>query len=79
MKFSHAFYKEIFLDEDNIFSANLMENNEVERIRFDKSKLYAISGLSINKKIDANLSLPNGDGKKALSDILRTYAEEKKI
>ena len=56
-----------------------MENNEVERIRFDKSKLYAISGLSINKKIDANLSLRNVDGKKALSDILRTYAEEKKI
>ena len=48
-----------------------MENNEVERIRFDKSKLYAISGLSINQKNDANVSLPNVEGK--------TYAEEKKV
>ena len=67
------------LYEDNIFSANLTKNNEVERIRFDKSKLYAISGLSINQKIDANVSLPNVERKKALSDILRTYAEEKKV
>ena len=58
------FSKEIPLDEDNIFSANLTDNNEVEQIRFNKSKLYAISGLLINQTIDANLSLPNVEGKK---------------
>ena len=30
MEFSHVFCKEIPLDEDNIFSANLAENNGVE-------------------------------------------------
>ena len=30
MEFSHVFCKEIPLDEDNIFSANLTENNGVE-------------------------------------------------
>ena len=73
------FYKETALVEDNIFSANLTESNEVEQIKFNKSKLYAISGLLINQNIDVNISLPNVEGKKALSDILRTYAEEKKI
>ena len=74
MEFSHVFYKEIPLDEDNIFSANLTENNEVEQIKFKKSKVYAISGLSIDQ---SNVSLLNAERKKSLSDILRTYTEEK--
>ena len=72
------FYKETPLVEDNIFSTNLTKSNEVEQIKFNKSKLYAISGLLINQNIDANISLPNVEEKKVLSDILRTYAEEKK-
>ena len=35
------------------------------------------SGLSINQSVDGTVLLPNTEGKKALSDILRTYAEEK--
>ena len=77
MEFSHVFYKEIILDEGNIFSANLTENNEVEQVKFKKSKIHAISGLSIDQDTQSNVSLPNVEGKKALSDILRTYAEEK--
>ena len=78
MGFSHLLYKETPLVEDSIFSANLTESNEVEQIKFNKSKPYAISGLLISQNIDANISLPNVEGKKALSNILRTYAEEKK-
>ena len=77
MEFSHVLYKEIPLDEDNIFSANLTENKGVEQVKFKKSKIYAISGLSIDQDTQPNVSLPNIEGKKALSDILRTYAEEK--
>ena len=77
MEFSRVFYKELLLDEDNNFSANLTENNEVEQISFKKSKLYAISGLSIDHNTASNVSLPNVEGKKALSDILRTCVEEK--
>ena len=78
MEFSRVFYKEIPLDEDNIFSANLTENNEVEQIKLKKSELYAISGLSIDQDLKSKVSLPNIEGRKALSDILRVYAEEKK-
>ena len=77
MEFCQVFYKEIPLDEDNIFSGNLMENNEVEQVKFKKSKIYTISGLSIDQDTQSNVSLPNVEEKKALSDILRTYAEEK--
>ena len=78
MDFCHVFYKELPLDEDNIFSANLTENSGVEQVKFKKSKIYAISGLSIDHQdTQTNVSLPNIEGKKALSNILRTYAEEK--
>ena len=59
MEFSHVFYKELPLDNDNIFSANLTENNKVERIKFDKSKVFAISGLSIDQTVDRTVLLPN--------------------
>ena len=69
MEFSHVFYKEIPLDEDNVFSANLTKNNRVEQVKFKKSKIYAISGLSIDQDTQPNVSLPNIKGKKAFSDI----------
>ena len=55
-----------------------MENNEVKQIRFDKSKLYAINGLSINQKIDANVSLHNVEGKRLLT-IFYEHMQRKKI
>ena len=58
------FYKEIPLDEYNIFSPNLMENNGVEKVKFKKSKIYAVSGLSIDQDTQSNVSLPNVEGKK---------------
>ena len=30
----HIFYKELPLDENNIFTANLAEKNEVEKLKF---------------------------------------------
>ena len=77
MESSHVFYKKLPLDEDNIFLGNLPENNKVEQISFKKSKLYAISGPSIDQDTASNVSLPNEEGKKALSDILRMFVEEK--
>ena len=69
MEPSHVFYKELPLDESNIFFANLAENNEIKK--------YAISGLSINQDTTSYVSLPNIEGQEALCDILRTYSEEK--
>ena len=78
MEFSNVFYKELLVDEDNIFSANLTKNNEIEQIKFKKSKIYFISGLSIDQDLKSNVSLPNIEGRKALSGILRVYGEEEK-
>ena len=68
---------ELPIDEDNIFSANLTENNEIEQVKLKKSKIYTISRLSIDQDLKSNLSLPKIEGRKALSNILRVYAEEK--
>ena len=61
----------------NIFSADLRENNKVEQIELKKFKIYTISGLSIDQDIQSNVSLTNTEGKKSLSDILRTHPQEK--
>ena len=63
----------------NIFSANLRENNKVEQIELKKFKIYTISGLSIDQNIQSNVSLTNIEGKKSLSDILRTHPQGKKL
>lgn len=38
MELTHMFYKELPIDADNIYSANLAENNKVEQAGFKKSK-----------------------------------------
>ena len=78
MEPSNVFYKELPLDEDNIFSANLAKYNKVEQIRFKKLNKYAICTLSINQDTTSYVLLPNIEGQKALSNILRTYSQEKK-
>ena len=78
MEFSHVFYKELPVDEDNIFSVNLTKTNEIEQVNLKKSKKNAISGLSIDQVLKSNVSLPDIEGRKALSNILRVYTEEKK-
>lgn len=77
IEFSHVFYRKLPLDEDNIFSANLTEYKKVEQISFKTSKLCPISGLSIDQGTASNVSLPNIEEKETLTDILRTYVEEK--
>ena len=74
MEFSHVFYKELPVDEDNTFSANLSKNNEIEQIKLKKSKIYATNRLLIDQDLKSNVSLPSIEGRKALSDILRVYA-----
>ena len=51
----YIFYRELPLDENNIFTASLTEKNEIEEVRFKKSKEHAITGLSINQDIDSDL------------------------
>ena len=77
MEVLHTFYKELPVDEDNIFSLNLSENNKVDSVKFDKPKKYEISGLSINQSTGPGVLFLNVEGKKALNNILRTHAAKK--
>ena len=65
MEFSYVFYKEIPVDEDNFFLANLAENNEVKQIKFKQHKIYAISEFSIDQDIQyvslSNIKNPLSD------------------
>ena len=38
MELIHIFYKELLLNENNIFTANLAEKNEIEEVKFKKLK-----------------------------------------
>ena len=78
MEFSHVFYKELAIDDDNIFSSNLTENNKIEEIKIKKWKIYSINRLSIDQDLNSNVSLPTIEGRNALSDVLKVYEEEKK-
>ena len=49
MEFSHILYKEVPGDEDNTFLLNISENSKIDNVRFNKSKTFEISGLSINQ------------------------------
>ena len=51
----HIFYRELPLNKNNIFTANIAEKNEVEEVKFIKSKEYANTGLSINQDVDSDL------------------------
>ena len=50
----HIFYKELPVDENNIFTANTAEKNEVENVKFNKSFEYAVI---INQKIGSDSKL----------------------
>ena len=80
MRFSHLFYKDIPLDEANIFFGQSYRKQQGRKNQLKKkSKLYAIGGLSIDQDITPNVSLPNVEGKKSPQQTLQTHAEEKNI
>ena len=47
----HIFYNELKIDKDNIFTANISHENEVENVLFDKNKEYAVTGMTIKPEI----------------------------
>ena len=52
MDVNFTYYKELLFLDENIFSANLSQNNEVEQISLKKSNQHMITNLKINKKTD---------------------------
>ena len=75
----HIFYKELPLDENNIFTSNLAEKNEVEEGKFKKSKEYGVTGLSINQDVDSDLvAVIDTEKKTGISKLIQKLVKEKK-
>ena len=56
-----------------------LKKNEVEEVRFKKSKEYAITGLSINQDIDSDLvPIADVDKQDAISNLIGKLVKEKK-
>ena len=76
MEPTHVFYNEFPLDENSIFSANVIETNEIEEIKFKKSNNYAISGVAINQEVNSGfVILAYVGAQNALSDLIRTCSK----
>ena len=43
----HIFFKELEIDQDNTFTANVSQENEVENVIFNTDKEYAVTGIVI--------------------------------
>ena len=79
MELIHIFYKELLLNENNIFTANLAEKNEVEEVKFKKLKEYDVTGLSINQDVDSDLvAVTDTEKKEAISKLIEKLVKEKK-
>ena len=47
----HIFFNELEIDQDNIFTANVSQENEVENVVFNTDKEYAVIGMVIKRDI----------------------------
>ena len=61
------FYKELTVAENNIFTADITEKNEVENVRFKISVVYAVTGLLINPDINTSLIIGTDMGRQNVS------------
>ena len=52
MDVNFIYYKELPLFDENTFSVNLPQNNEIEEISLKKSNQHMIKNLKINQKTD---------------------------
>ena len=75
----HIIYKELPVDESNIFIADITEKNEAENVKFKKSLEYAVTGLSINQDIGTDLIAVGETGKQVvLSKLIQKLVKEKR-
>ena len=75
----HIFYKELPIDQNNTFTANITQENEVEKAKFKKSREYAVTGLSINQDIGSSVvAITDTDRQDEISNFMLKLVKEKK-
>ena len=79
MKPIHVFYKELPVDEDDIFTVDITKENEVKNVKFKKSLQYGFTGLSINQNIGSSLvSVTDIDRQYFLNNTIQKLVKGKK-
>lgn len=78
---AHIFYKELKIDQDNIFTANISKENEIKNILFSDKKEYAITGLTIKpNSLDSDPTKIKTDKeldiiRKEIQELIKDYKE----
>ena len=70
----HIFFKELEIDQDNTFTANVLQENEVENVIFNTDKEYAVTGMVIKPDI-ADSELVKIENTKELDRISKEIQE----
>ena len=78
MERSHIFFKELTIDENNIFTASMSEKNQVQNVLFRKSNKYAVTGLSLNQEIDNLIKVTDRNRKRILQELIENPLKEEK-
>ena len=78
MELSYIFYKELPIDENNIFERNISDKIEVQNALFKKSNKYTITGLSINQDTDSLIEVTDKNRKQILQKLIENLLKEKK-
>ena len=66
MEPTQIFYKQLPIDENNVFTANVSKKNEVQNILFRKSNEYAIIVLVISQNTDNLIEVSDRNRKRML-------------
>ena len=64
MELAHIYYKELVTDKENIFTANISQNNQVENIKFSKCDEYGVTGMAIKPDIGSYFLIKVSDKQK---------------
>ena len=75
----HIFYKELPIDQNNTFTANIAQENEVKEVKFKKSREYAVTDLFINQVIDSSVfAITDTDRQEPISSFILKLIKGKK-
>ena len=75
----HIFYKELPIDQNNTFTANMAQENEVKEVKFKKSREYAVTDLFINQVIDSSVfAITDTDRQEPISSFILKLIKGKK-
>ena len=78
MEPTQIFYKQLPIDENNVFTANVSKKNEVQNILFRKSNEYAVIGLVISQNTDNLIEVIDRNRKRILQELIENLLKEEK-